>query len=86
MFSKIMKLSIFEIVFIFSDEEINQELQPWKDIIDVQGEKVIGSTLVTLSKSNCRYAECTLGDFVTDAMVYSVVILLFLLTFFSNRL
>ncbi|XP_018574672.1 apyrase [Anoplophora glabripennis] len=53
------------------DEEINQEMQPWKDVIDVLGEQVIGSTLVTLSRSNCRYAECTLGDFVTDAMVYS---------------
>ncbi|KAJ8919180.1 hypothetical protein NQ315_012167 [Exocentrus adspersus] len=53
------------------DLEINQELQPWKDIIDVQGEVVIGSTLVTLSRSTCRYAECTLGDFVTDAMVYA---------------
>ncbi|KAJ8983904.1 hypothetical protein NQ317_006708 [Molorchus minor] len=53
------------------DEQINQDLLPWKTIIDAQGTVVIGSSLVTLDRSKCRYAECTLGNFVTDAMVYS---------------
>ncbi|RZC39648.1 uncharacterized protein BDFB_009824 [Asbolus verrucosus] len=53
------------------DEEINKELQPWKDVIDELGNRVIGKTLVTLDQTMCRYSECLLGNFVADAMVYS---------------
>ncbi|KAJ8967992.1 hypothetical protein NQ314_002526 [Rhamnusium bicolor] len=53
------------------DEQINRDLQPWKTIVDSQGSVILGSSLVTLDRSKCSYAECTLGSFVTDAMVYA---------------
>nr|CAH7737873.1 unnamed protein product [Callosobruchus chinensis] len=53
------------------DEKINQALAPWKKMIDAQGSKIIGSTLVTLDKLACYHAECTLGNFMADAMVYA---------------
>ncbi|KAJ3665034.1 hypothetical protein Zmor_000550 [Zophobas morio] len=55
------------------DDTINQELQPWKDEVDAVGNRVIGSTLVTLDESMCRYSECLLGNFVADVMVYSYI-------------
>ncbi|VEN61874.1 unnamed protein product [Callosobruchus maculatus] len=53
------------------DEKINKDLEPWKRMIDAQGSKIIGSTLVTLDKSACYHAECTLGNFMADAMVFA---------------
>ncbi|CAH1112590.1 unnamed protein product [Psylliodes chrysocephalus] len=52
------------------DESINAALQPWKEIIDREGARVLGSTLVKLDRTNCFTQECTLGNFVTDAFVY----------------
>lgn len=54
------------------NEYINEELQPWKESVDEVGNQVLGSTLVKLNQDNCRYAECLIGDFVTDAMVFHV--------------
>jgi hypothetical protein len=54
------------------DDEINEELIPWKQSLDFQF-KVIGSTLVRLEQTSCPMAECLIGDLVTDAMVYAVV-------------
>jgi len=49
-------------------------LQPWKEIVQAEGEKNLGYTNVLLSQSNCRYSECSLGNFITDAMVQHVSI------------
>lgn len=57
---------------MFLDESINAALQPWKEIIDQEGARVLGSTLVKLDRTNCFTQECTLGNFVTDAFVYQV--------------
>ncbi|KAJ8983905.1 hypothetical protein NQ317_006709 [Molorchus minor] len=53
------------------DASINQELLPWKTLVDSQGNVVLGSSLVTLDVGKCRYSECTFGNLVADAMVYS---------------
>nr|XP_023023172.1 apyrase-like [Leptinotarsa decemlineata] len=53
------------------DEKINEMLVPWQKLIDAQGEKVIGSTLLSLNITRCHYQECSLGDFVTDSMVFA---------------
>jgi hypothetical protein len=47
-------------------------MEPWKDEVDELGDKIVGKTLVTLDQTMCRHSECLLGDFVADAMVYSV--------------
>ncbi|CAH1954434.1 unnamed protein product, partial [Acanthoscelides obtectus] len=53
------------------DGKINQDLLPWRKLVDEQGQKVVGSTLVTLDHSTCQRNECTLGNFITDAMVFA---------------
>ncbi|CAG9856082.1 unnamed protein product [Phyllotreta striolata] len=53
------------------DESINAELQYWKNIVDVEGGQIVGNSLVRLSTTGCYYKECSLGNFVTDAMVYA---------------
>ncbi|KAL1492215.1 hypothetical protein ABEB36_012697 [Hypothenemus hampei] len=52
------------------DENIDKLLEPWDALVAAQGEVVVGSSLVTLSKTGCYYRECTLGNFVTDAFVF----------------
>ncbi|XP_023313034.1 apyrase-like [Anoplophora glabripennis] len=56
---------------LLQDEQINKDLLPWKEMVDAMGGTVLGSSLVTLDMSKCRYAECTFGNLVADAMVYS---------------
>ncbi|XP_023014357.2 apyrase [Leptinotarsa decemlineata] len=53
------------------DEQINQELSLWKNTVESQGDVVLGSTFVTLSGESCYNRECSLGNFVADAMVYA---------------
>lgn len=55
----------------FSDPEITELLQPWKAVIDVQATKVVGESQVRLV-SSCYTSECTLGNLITDTMVYAV--------------
>ncbi|KAJ8968011.1 hypothetical protein NQ314_002545 [Rhamnusium bicolor] len=54
------------------DEQINKDLLPWKSLVDAQGGVIVGSSLVTLDIGKCKYGECTFGNLVADAMVYSV--------------
>ncbi|XP_050500450.1 apyrase isoform X2 [Diabrotica virgifera virgifera] len=53
------------------DPQINKDLQPWKEEVDKQGNKVLGSTLVDLSFEGCYTHECTLGNFIADASVFA---------------
>lgn len=45
-------------------------IQPWKQIIDKDGSKVVGISKVLLDKSSCGFRECNLGNFVADAFVH----------------
>jgi len=49
-------------------------MKPWKEIIDAEGRKVIGSTAVFLdsSSSACRMGECNIGNLITNAYVDEV--------------
>lgn len=53
------------------DEAMVQEMVPWKAEVEALGRRVVGSTLVELDKlvHDCYVGECTLGNFVADAMV-----------------
>ena len=57
-----------------SDQEVVQALKPWKEIIDAEGSKVIGSTKVFLDSSNsaCRKGDCNIGNFIANAFVDEV--------------
>ncbi len=50
------------------------EMKPWKAEVEAMGSEVVGSSLVELDKltHDCYTGECTLGNFVADAMVDSV--------------
>lgn len=58
--------------FFKLDEKINQELKSWKEKVDQIGNKIIGSTLVRLEQTSCSRAECLMGNFITDAMIFGV--------------
>ncbi|EZA61540.1 apyrase isoform X2 [Ooceraea biroi] len=54
---------------IKEDPTIVEALKPWKEEVDALASKKIGKTKVLLSRSNCRYEECNMGNLITDAMV-----------------
>ncbi|XP_057660170.1 apyrase-like [Diorhabda carinulata] len=55
---------------LLQDDDINAALEPWKILFDNQGNQVVGSSFVKLDSTSCYRQECTLGNYVTDAMVY----------------
>lgn len=55
------------------DPEIIAALHPWKEIVDREGLRVIGSTKVPLARTNCTITECNIGDFVADAFVFAMI-------------
>lgn len=60
----------------FLDEQINEELKPWKATIESVEGQIFGTTKVPLEKKECKYEECLFGNLVTDLMVYSVCIII----------
>jgi 5'-nucleotidase len=55
-----------------TDEDIDADLSVWKKAVDLEGSKIVGSSMFTMPKQPCREEECPLGNFATDAMVSSV--------------
>lgn len=51
------------------DTFIESELIPWRNEINSIGATVLGVTKTPLSKDNCVYEECNLGNLITDAFV-----------------
>lgn len=58
---------------IVPDPEIVRLMQPWKEIVDVEGLKKVGTSKVPLSRSGCGYQECNMGNFVADAFAHQAV-------------
>jgi 2',3'-cyclic-nucleotide 2'-phosphodiesterase (5'-nucleotidase family) len=58
-----------------SDDEFVQAMKPWKEVVDAEAKKVIGSTNVFLDSTNsvCRKGECNIGNFITNAFVDEVI-------------
>lgn len=62
---------------IYLDERVQPDaavaaaLLPWKRIVDAEGVRVIGSSLVPLQKSGCNVGECNLGSFIADAYAHA---------------
>lgn len=48
-------------------------MQPWKEMIDLEGNRLVGITRVPLQKSICGSQECNLGSFIADAMVHEYI-------------
>lgn len=45
------------------------EIQPWKELVDREGVRVLGTSKVTLSRTDCS-TECNIGNLLTDAAVH----------------
>ena len=58
----------------FLDQSVLEALKPWKKEIETLRATVIGRTEVFLEHSEIR--ESNIGNLITDAMVYWVIILL----------
>ncbi|KAG4079261.1 hypothetical protein HA402_006984 [Bradysia odoriphaga] len=54
---------------IKQDEDVLREMQPWKELVDKEGVRVLGTSRVLLSRTDCS-VECNIGNFLTDASVY----------------
>lgn len=63
----------FFFTYSYIDPDIVAALQPWKDIVDREGLRVIGTTKVQLSRSRCNVAECNIGNLLSDAFVHKMI-------------
>ncbi|XP_053681193.1 apyrase-like [Anopheles nili] len=54
---------------ILPDANIEQELAPWRALVDELAVRPVGTSMVFLSKPACRTGECNFGSFVADAFV-----------------
>uniref|UniRef100_D3TM90 apyrase n=2 Tax=Glossina morsitans morsitans TaxID=37546 RepID=D3TM90_GLOMM len=55
------------------DPDILEAIKPWKAIVDLKGNEIVGETKVDLLKNPCNSKECNLGNFFSDAMIHSLV-------------
>ncbi|CAG5044109.1 unnamed protein product [Parnassius apollo] len=53
---------------IVQDPRILEELEPWRQEVDVVGKEVLGRSLVTLGRS-CYVGECNLGSWACDGFL-----------------
>lgn len=58
-------------IFFFADEEILRELIPWREQFQSISDETVATTDITLDHSNCLYAECLMGNVLTDAFLTS---------------
>lgn len=58
---------------IVPDADVVAAIQPWKEIIDVSGKRVVGSIKVTGSSVGCYSRECIMGSLQAESMLYSVL-------------
>ncbi|KAG5676388.1 hypothetical protein PVAND_006228 [Polypedilum vanderplanki] len=56
---------------VAQDPEVLAAIQPWKQIIDMEGQKIVGSIKFTASSSGCYNGDCLMGNLQADAMAYS---------------
>lgn len=54
------------------DEDVVREIQPWKELVDLEGVRVLGTSKVPLSRTDCS-TECNIGNLLTDAAVYHYI-------------
>lgn len=77
-FDEFGKIQSFEGAPIFlghdvvQDAKILEELAPWKAVVDVIQNRVVGVSKFPLSSSRCYVRECSMGSISADAYVRSV--------------
>lgn len=58
---------------VVPDPDVVAAIQPWKEIVDLEGKEVVGSIKVTGSSSGCYNGECLMGTIQAEAMLQSVL-------------
>lgn len=56
-----------ELLFTCLDLQVEKELQPWRKLIEREGQRTIGHSAVTLKRRQCFQAECPLGNYLANA-------------------
>ncbi|KAF1828500.1 Metallo-dependent phosphatase [Decorospora gaudefroyi] len=51
------------------DEDLQEQIDAWREPFDEYAAEVIGTSEVVLDQSTCQEQECLLGDFMADAML-----------------
>jgi 5'-nucleotidase len=62
---------IFMASNITKDPEVVQAMIPWKEKIDREGERIVGSTKFRISNSGCYSGDCLMGNLQAESMVFS---------------
>ena len=52
------------------DKDYQEEVIGWRAPFEEFNREIIGQTTTDLDQTTCQEQECTLGDAMTDAMVY----------------
>lgn len=58
---------------VLRDPEVMQAIQPWKEIIDISGKRVVGSLKIRASGTGCYQGECVMGILQAEAMANAVI-------------
>ena len=58
---------------VVPDPEVVAAIQPWKEIIDISGKRVVGSLKVTGSSYGCYQGECIMGTLQAEGMLHSLL-------------
>lgn len=58
---------------VVPDPEVMAAIQPWKEIIDIAGKRVVGSIKVFGSSFGCYSGECIMGTLQAEAMLEAVL-------------
>lgn len=54
---------------IVEDPDIIEALKPWKEAVDLVGNREVGIVKTQLNRADCAFEECNFGNFVTDSFV-----------------
>lgn len=58
---------------VVRDPDVMEAIEPWKEIIDVSGQRVVGMLKVRASATGCYSGECLMGSMQAEAMLHSVL-------------
>ena len=56
---------------VIPDPEVLTALEPWKQTIDIEGDRIVGSIHFRAVGSGCYDADCLMGSLQADAMAYA---------------
>jgi 5'-nucleotidase len=57
---------------VVPDAEVLRAIQPWKEIIDLSGKRVVGSLKITAGGTGCYQGECLMGTLQAESMVFAM--------------